>query len=187
MPVKDLLILSTRFENFKFYTIDSNVLVLVSSLLLSIYEYRLLKGKIKEIPNSVYIFKMVSIAGISVTFIITLCFLAPMYGVYAMYNNVNLFYHFIIPVIAFINYFIYEKHENRYKYAIYGVIPMFLYSIFYITNILVHLEEGISFKYDFYGFLQGNINNIYFVVPLMYLLGYLLSLLTIFLNRKLAK
>ena len=187
MPVKDLLILSTRFENFKFYTIDSNVLVLVSSLLLSIYEYRLLKGKIKEIPNNVYIFKMVSIVGISVTFIITLFFLTPMYGIYGMYNNTNLFYHFVIPIIAFINYFIYEKHENRYKYAIYGVIPMFLYSIFYITNILVHLEEGISFKYDFYGFLQGNINNIYFVVPLMYLLGYVLSLLTIFLNKKLAK
>ena len=49
-----------------------------------------------------------------------------------MYNNVNLFYHFIIPVIAFINYFIYEKHENRYKYALYGVIPLFLYSIYYI-------------------------------------------------------
>ena len=187
MPAKDLLILSSRFENFKFYTIDSNILVLLSSLLLSIYEYRLLKGKIKEIPNRVYIFKMVSIAAISVTFIITLCFLAPMYGLYGMYNNVNLFYHFIIPVIAFISYFIYEKHENKYKYALYGVIPLFLYSIYYITNVLIHLDEGISFKYDFYGFLQGNINNIYFVIPVIYLLGYLLSLLTVFLNKKFAK
>ena len=160
---------------------------LYNDLLLSIYEYRLLKGKIKEIPNRVYIFKMVSIAAISVTFIITLCFLAPMYGLYGMYNNVNLFYHFIIPVIAFINYFIYEKHENRYKYALYGVIPLFLYSIYYIANVLIHLDEGISFKYDFYGFLQGNINNIYFVIPVIYLLGYLLSLLTIFLNKKFAK
>ena len=187
MPAKDLLILSSRFENFKFYTIDSNILVLLSSLLLSIYEYRLLKGKIKDIPNYIYIFKMVSIAAISVTFIITLCFLAPMYGFYGMYNNVNLFYHFVIPVIAFINYFIFEKHDNKYKYALYGVIPMFVYSIYYITNILIHLDEGISFKYDFYGFLQSNINNIYFVLPVIYLLGYLLSLLTIFLNKKFAK
>ena len=91
MPAKDLLILSSRFENFKFYTIDSNILVLLSSLLLSIYEYRLLKGKIKEIPNRVYIFKMVSIAAISVTFIITLCFFLIYYYIFAEFYY---FFHF---------------------------------------------------------------------------------------------
>lgn len=186
MPRKDLLMVS-KFENFKFFTIDSNILLGISSLILLIFENKLMKNKIKEIPNWVYIFKMMSISAIFVTFIISLCFLAPLYGFYGMYNNVNLFFHLIIPILGFISYFLYEKHDNKYKYAIYGIIPMFIYGIFYTTNVLIHLDEGISFKYDFYGFLQGNINNIYFVLPLIFLVGYLLSLLTIFLNKKFAK
>jgi len=187
MPKNDLLILSTKFENFKFYTIDSNILLCLSSLLLAIYEYKLLKKKIKVIPKNIYIFKMVGVSAISLTFIVTLFFLSPLYGFYGMYNNVNLFFHFVIPIIGFISYFFYEKHDNEYKYAYYGIIPMLLYAIFYISNILIHLDEGISFKYDFYGFLQGNINNIYFAIPIIFIVGYLLSLLTICLNKKLAK
>ncbi len=187
MPKNDLLILSTKFENFKFYTIDSNILLCLSSLLLAIYEYKLLKKKIKVIPKNIYIFKMVGVSAISLTFIVTLFFLSPLYGFYGMYNNVNLFFHFVIPIIGFISYFFYEKHDNEYKYACYGIIPMLLYAIFYISNILIHLDEGISFKYDFYGFLQGNINNIYFAIPIIFIIGYLLSLLTICLNKKLAK
>ena len=187
MPKNDLLILSTKFENFKFYTIDSNILLCLSSLLLAIYEYKLLKKKIKVISKNIYIFKMVGVSAISLTFIVTLFFLSPLYGFYGMYNNVNLFFHFVIPIIGFISYFFYEKHDNEYKYAYYGIIPMLLYAIFYISNILIHLDEGISFKYDFYGFLQGNINNIYFAIPIIFVVGYLLSLLTICLNKKLAK
>ena len=50
MPVKNLLIVD-KFENFKFYTIDSNVLIGVMSLILAIYEYKLIKGRISEIPK----------------------------------------------------------------------------------------------------------------------------------------
>ena len=76
MPKNDLLILSTKFENFKFYTIDSNILLCLSSLLLAIYEYKLLKKKIKVIPKNIYIFKMVGVSAISLTFIVTLFFLS---------------------------------------------------------------------------------------------------------------
>lgn len=186
MPKKDLLIIS-KLETFKFYTIDSNILICIMSLILSIFEIKLLKGKIKEIPNYIYILKMIGTSGIMLTFMVTLLFLSPLYGLYGMYNNVNLFFHFIIPILAFISYFFYEKHNNKYKYGLLGIIPMTLYGIFYITNVLVHINEGASLKYDFYGFLQGNINNTYFVIPIIFIFGYLLSLLTIFLNKKYAK
>ena len=105
MPRKDLLMVS-KFENFKFFTIDSNILLGISSLILLIFENKLMKNKIKEIPNWVYIFKMMSISAMFVTFIISLCFLAPLYGFYGMYNNVNLFFHLIIPILGIISYFL---------------------------------------------------------------------------------
>ena len=65
---------------------------------------------------------------------------------------------------------------------------MLVYGIIYATNILVRLNtDGLTFKYDFYGFLQGNINNIYFVVPTIIIVSYLISLLIVYLNKRFSK
>ncbi len=103
MPSKNLLIVD-KFENFKFYTIDSNILIGIMSLILAIYEYKLVKGKIKEIPNIIYILKTIGISCISLTFLITLLFLMPQYGFYGLYNNSNLFFHLIVPLVSIIGY-----------------------------------------------------------------------------------
>lgn len=184
MPANTLLE-ARQIEMFKFYTVDSNILVGIISLIMLIYEYMFLNKKIAKIPNCIYILKFVATAAITLTFITTLVFLAPQYGFYAMYNNTNLFFHLIVPVLALISYIFFEKHDNRYKYAILGIIPMFIYSIYYVGMIIANLNnDGLTFKYDFYGFLQGNINNIYIVLPIIYLITYGFSLLIIKLNKK---
>ena len=178
------LLEASKIEMFKFYTVDSNILIGIASLLLAINEIKLLNKKIKEIPIFIYILKLITTSGITLTFITTAFFLAPQYGIYAMYNNNNLFFHLIIPILSIITYVIYEKYDNKYKYAPLGMLPMFIYSIYYTTNIILHLNTGgLSFKSDFYGFLQGNINNIYIVIPFIYFVTYLISLLLIFLNK----
>lgn len=186
MPNKTLLEVR-NFGMLKFYTVDSNILIGLVSLILIIYEILLLKNKIKEIPNRIYILKLIGVSSIALTFITTLCFLAPQYGFYAMYNNNNLFFHLIVPILALVSYIFYEKHDNKYGYAILGVIPMFLYSIYYTGNIIMHLNnKGLTFKYDFYGFLNGNINNAYIVIPVIFFVTYLISLLIILMNKKIA-
>ena len=99
----------TSLENFKFFTVDSNVLMGIISLTMIIYELKLKNNKIKEIPKYIYILKMVGVSAVTLTFIVTLCFLSPMYGFYAMYNNSNLFFHLVIPLLSIISYVFYEK------------------------------------------------------------------------------
>ena len=186
MPDETVLEL-TKMEMFKFYTVDSNILMGIVALIMVIYEKKLLKKEIKEIPKRVYLLKFIGTSAITLTFIVTLFFLAPQYGFYAMYNNNNLFFHLIIPVLSIITYVFYENHENKYSDAWLGIIPMFIYSLYYISMILIHLNDGgLTFKYDFYGFLRGNINNIYIVIPVIYLFTYLISIILIFLNKKLS-
>lgn len=186
MPGNTLLEVS-KISMLKFYTVDSNILIGISSLIFIIYEFKLLKQKIKEIPNKIYIFKFISTSAITLTFLITAIFLAPQYGFYAMYNNNNLFFHLIIPLLSIITYIRYEHHLNKYSYALYGIIPMFIYSIYYSSRVLIHLNDGgLTFKYDFYGFLQGNLNNIYIVIPVIYLVSYIIALFLIFFNKKLS-
>lgn len=182
------LLEASKIEMFKFYTVDSNILMGIISLILIIYEIKLLNKKIDKIPESVYILKLIGTSAITLTFIVTAFFLMPQYGLYPMYNNNNLFFHLIVPLLSIISYILFEKHDNKYKYAYLGIIPMFIYSIFYTSNILIHLNnDGLTFKYDFYGFLNGNLNNIYIVIPIIYLVTYLISILLIILNKKISK
>jgi hypothetical protein len=182
MP-SEALLEASRKEMFKFFTVDSNILMAICSFIYILYKYIL-----KKENKYIYIFKFVGTAAITLTFVTTLVFLAPLYGVYAMYNNNNLFFHLIIPVLAIVDYIFFNKYDNKIKYAVLGVIPMFIYSFYYAGNILLHLNDGgLTIKYDFYGFLMGNINNIFIVIPVIYLVTYLLSLLLVYLNKKMLK
>ena len=184
MPDKTLLELS-KVEMFKFYTVDSTILLGIISLIISIYEIKLLKNKINEIPKTVYILKFIATSGITLTMLVTLLFLVPQYGIYAMYSNNNLFLHLIVPLLALISYIFFEKYDNKYSYSILGIIPMFIYSIYYMSQVLIHINDGgLTIKYDFYGFLQGNLNNIYIVIPIMYLFSYLIATVLITFNKK---
>ena len=188
MPADNLVLASTKIEMFKYYTVDSNMLIGIVSLILIIYESKLLKKKIKEIPKWVLVLKEIGTSGIGLTFLVTLVFLTPTYGFYSMYNNTNLFFHLIVPILSFISYIGFEKYNSKYKEAFFGTLPMIIYAVFYIAVILFHLDSGgLTIKYEFYGFLKGNINNIYISLPVIYLASYLISLLLIHLNKKIGK
>ena len=184
MPDNTLLE-SSKIGMFKFYTVDSNILVGISSLLLIAYEVKYLKNKITEIPQVIYILKFVGTAAITLTFLTTALFLVPQYGLYAMYSNNNLFFHLIVPLLAIVSYVLFENHDSKYTHAIYGIVPMFLYCIYYTSMICLNLDNGgLTYKYDFYGFLRGNINNIFIVIPTIFLVSYMISIVLIFLNKK---
>ena len=184
MPSKSLLEVS-NIEMFKFFTVDSNLFVGIISLILSIYEIKLLTNRIDKIPKLIYILKLSSTSTVTLTFLVTSLFLAPQYGIYEMFNNSNLLFHLIVPIISIISFVFYEKYDSKYKYALYSIIPMFLYGIYYVSVILMHKNDFT--KYDFYGFLQGNLNNIFVSFPVIILVGYLTIVLLIYLNRKCAK
>jgi hypothetical protein len=176
------LLEAKKITMFKFYTVDSNLLMGLTSLILAIYEIRFLKGKIDFIPNFAYILKLIGVSGITLTFLVTAFFLAPQYGFYAMYNNNNLFFHLIIPLLSLISYIFFEKHNNKLKYAFLGILPMFLYSIYYVSQIALHINGDIK-KYDFYGFLRGDIKNAVIVLPVIYLITFTISFVIVLFNK----
>ena len=187
MPESNLMLEDTKIQMFKYYTVDSNILLGIISFVLVLYEYKLLKEDILKIPKKVYILKFVGTASITLTFLTTLFFLTPQYGFYAMYNNNNLFFHLIVPLLAIISYVFFEKHDNSYKYAVFGIVPMFFYSIYYILNVIIHLKDGLMYKYDFYGFVKGGIGSIVFVAVLILLVTFIFDIILYGINRKLYK
>lgn len=163
---------------FKAFTIDSNILSGICSLMIIIYNIRNIKDNSKTNKN-IEVLQMVGASSVMLTFLTVLLFLAPTEAVngrdfFKMYYGDMLFFHLLNPILAFISITLFNK-DNKLdnKTAFLGVIPTFLYSILYLVMVVV-----ISRWDDFYGFTFGGKN--YFipaVFVIMYMSSYIISLI----------
>lgn len=179
---------NSGFEAFKYYTVDSNILVGLASFILVIYELLFMGKIIKKIPNYVYVFKYIGVVGVSLTFIVTMFYLAPIFGknFLFLYMNTNLFFHLIVPILAFISYVKYEKNKLKYKYTFITLSSVILYASYYISNILMHLDKNgnVMKEYDWYSFVVGGVTSIYIVPVIILIITYIISYIIYRLNKK---
>ena len=97
-----------RFGLFEWYTVDSNVLQMIVSVLIVWYCY---KGR--SIPRYVTILHFITAVGLTVTFLIAAFVLAPEGGVaYYFFQNVAPINHFIGPVLSVVSLLFLEKVEK---------------------------------------------------------------------------
>ena len=84
-----------------------------------------------------------------------------------------------------INFAFFEKTDKlKLRYVIYGLIPTFLYEIYYLGNVLIHIEEGaVSPTYDWYWFVQNGVWTAVIVAPMMLAISYIISLILWRLNN----
>ena len=175
------------FSIFKFFTVDSNILVAITGLLLSIYECKKIKNKETVIPNWVYALKYMGTCSVALTFIITLIWLSPSLGknFYLLYLNSNFMFHLVVPILAFISYTKYEKNDLGIKSTFLCFIPLFLYSIYYISNLIVHFENNtVSAKYDIYGFAKNGKESILTVFIVISIITYIGSYIIYRFNKR---
>lgn len=184
----DLPLAINGIEAFKYFTVESNVMMGIIALVFFIFEIRMLRKKTETIPTWIYDLKLIFTVGVTLTMLTTVVFLAPTtpFGYFSMFKNANLFYHFIIPLLSIITFLFFEgTNKIRFRYTFIGVVPMILYAVFYVWNVLSHAENGsINMIYDWYGFFAGGTSNIICVVPIMIGSTYLISYLLWYFNRK---
>ncbi len=184
----ELLLEAVGFGILKFFTVDSNILVGVVALIFAYFEYQILKGKRKKVPDKLYILKYVSTVAVLVTCLVTTLYLAPIAptGYFSMFQKSNLFYHLIIPILCFITFVFFEKTDKiKFKHTFLGVIPVFIYGTLYLIDVLTHIENGkVAFTYDWYGFAQGGLKMTIFIFVFMHVATYILSVVIWLLNRK---
>lgn len=187
-----LEVLSERnFKSFKYFTVDSNVFAGLISLAYLIYKLTPAGKKQATLPRAFYILKLAASTGVTLTMMVTVFFLAPSsHGNFLHYfMNSNFFMHLITPLLCIISFIFFEASEPvKLASTIPGILPMLLYSFYYTPNILLHLDNGkVDRAYDWYNFLAGGVNTIWFVIPLLYGVTWLFAFGLWALNRKLAK
>lgn len=182
---------STRLGIFKFYTVDSNLLMGLAALIFLIAEINVLKGRKTDISKNLYIFKLIATAGVTLTFIVVFVFFGAVLKVplSAMLQNSNLFFHLIIPVLSIINFMFIERSDKlRFPHTIWGISTALIYGIFYAVNVFSHMENGVvSPKYDFYYFAQGGFAMAVVALPMMLLFIWIISIILWIVNRKKGK
>ncbi len=181
---------STSYQAFKYFTVDSNVIAGLVSLCYMIYLCRMAKGKIKEMPKFMSYLKLASTTGVTLTMMVTVCFLAPRTTTtyFAYFMNSNFFMHFLTPLLCIITFAFFEPAKLSFKESFLGTCFMILYALYYIPNILLHLDNGkVLPEYDWYGFLFGGLNTIWFVIPLLLLITWSFSICLWCINKKCAK
>lgn len=154
------------WTTFKFYTTDSNILLIIASIIMVIYISLLWKGKIKKLPQWVTIFKLIATATVTLTMFITVFFLTPIsiYGISSgqsafppetLYLGSNMLFHIVCPSVAIVTYLLFEDGKNiKLAKTTYSLIPTLAYGVFYMTMAYTHLgPNGIPLlKYDWYSF-----------------------------------
>ncbi len=187
---EDLVLTATKIEAFKFFTVDSNVLMGITAIIFALYEHKYIKNK-EKIPTFMYVLKLVSTTAVVLTFLTTTFYLAPFVpsGFFSMFINSNLFFHFIIPLLSLVTFMFFENtNVIKFKYTFLGIIPTFLYAIFYLINVLLHIEnDKVSYTYDWYGFAQGGTNTIVFTFSFMLIITYVICAIIWLFNKKISK
>ena len=185
-------VLSSRnFKSFRYFTVDSNVFAGLISLAYVIYKCTA-KGKAHDtLPRAFYMLKLAATTGVTLTMMVTVFYLAPTSnGQFLRYfMNSNFFMHLITPLLCIISFIFFEPAESaKLSSTIPGILPMLLYSFYYTPNILIHLDNGkVVPEYDWYHFLAGGLNTIWFVIPVLYISTWIFSLGLWAANKKLAK
>lgn len=144
----NMAVMNTRC--FQYFTVDSNLLAALASLLLMLGQIACLRGG--NPPHPVFlILKHVGTTAVGVTFFTVFCFLGTLYGYRSMIAGVNLFMHLLTPLLAMLGFCLLEKQpELRFRSVFLGLIPTMLYGIVYVM-LVVFQKRWL----DFYGFNIG--------------------------------
>lgn len=149
---------SVGAQCFKYFTTDSNVLALLSSLLYLVFRFTKKKDPEARIPQWLTVFKFVSTVAVSITLLTVVFFLAPMGAmrgngwttVMRFFTGNVLVLHLTTPVLAIISTLFLEKETITRAQALLGVLPSTVYGAVYLLMVVVLKRWN-----DWYGFTFG--------------------------------
>ena len=129
------------FACFKYYTQDSNLFLMFTSLL---YVISLLICD-KKIPHFVSLLKYAATTSVVITFLTVVTILAPVMGGYKvmLLDGTMLIHHLICPIFGFVTFVFFEKHNlNGLKDALISMIFTCLYGVVAVTLNVLKIMDG---------------------------------------------
>ncbi|MBQ9593077.1 MAG: hypothetical protein IJR36_04290 [Lachnospiraceae bacterium] len=147
---QDGLLVSRGFSSLKYFTILSNLFAGVTALVDLPCACR---GA--EAGRKLTLMKYMSAASVMLTLTTVVLFLGQIYGLRAMFAGVNLILHLIVPVLAALDFIVLHlSYKISFRESLTAVIPMAVYGIGYVLNILINGVGTPPATNDWYGFAR---------------------------------
>lgn len=166
---------------FNYFTIDSNILAALCSLVIIPFNIKSLKSGTNEIPRFALLLKFVGTTAVTVTLMVVVFFLGPIMGYGTMFIGNCFFLHLLCPLIAIASLCFFEQGISiSKKQTLLGVIPTLIYGTVYLINVIFTKVWD-----DFYHFNIGDRWYLSYIV--MMLVTYLLALALSVIHNKFQK
>ena len=182
-----LSLTARKIQALRYFTVDSNILMGISATFMAIAQIQVVKGKRKNIPTALYVFKLASTVGVAITMLVTVFYLGFVIptGFFSLFYHSNFIMHLAVPVLSIVVFVLYEKTTSiALKHNLFSYIPLVLYGIYYALATFSHMKDGVIEKgYDWYQFFQLGTQSVLLVYPFFAGFTFLLSYALWKLNR----
>ena len=139
-------------RTFCMFTVDSNILMGLSMMLCIPYTIDGLRTGNYHLPDWVVVLMHVAVTAVSLTFLVSLCILAPFKGFVLIFTGSRFFLHFLCPVLSIVTFCCFiNSHMIRLWESPLALVPVFLYAVVYLVMVVFIGEENGGWN-DFYGF-----------------------------------
>ena len=125
-------------NRFIYFTNISNLFVGFLSIVNAILLLISITKNRSYIPTIFSLIKIVAISMTTLTFFTVLFVIGPIDGYQKNYSGRNFFTHLVVPLLSLVSYFFFEeKLQLEWKYSTFVLIPLIIYSIIYVINVVM--------------------------------------------------
>ena len=140
-------------RTFCMFTVNSNILMGISLFMVIPYAIDGLRKSYFRLPDWLVTLLFVTTTALSLTFLISLCVLAPVKGFVLIFTGSRFFLHGLCPILSIFTFcFVLKDLRLRFRATFLCLIPVFAYACVYYTMVKVVGEHRGGWN-DFYGFL----------------------------------
>lgn len=140
-------------ETFCMFTVNSNIFMGIAMFLTLPYTVDGLRNGYFRLPDWLVRLLFVSSTALTLTFLVSLCILAPVKGFVLIFTGSRFFLHGLCPILAILVFcFVLKDTHLSFASTFLSLIPVFIYACVYYMMVAVVGEEKGGWN-DFYGFL----------------------------------
>jgi hypothetical protein len=139
-------------RTFCMFTVNSNILCGLSMIVTVPYTIDGMRKRDFNLPNWVIDFAFCGVTSVALTFLVSLCILAPVKGFVLIFTGSRFFLHGLCPILAIIAFcFLMTNHVISLKEAAISMTPVILYAMVYYFMVEILGPDNGGWD-DFYGF-----------------------------------
>lgn len=119
--------------NLKYFTVQSNIMEGIASVI-----WLVVQGGDEVAKARAELFKYISAASVMLTFTTVMVFLGPLYGYPMMLKGANLFFHLIVPLMAFAEMIFLTDADFKLRDNNMAAVPPLIYGALYLLNVIIN-------------------------------------------------